>query len=330
MAIVTQKISINLTQSKLPALIMHTDEQGRRFLFELVDENGDVITLTDDYSARYSQKKPDGNFVTESLEISEDGKQITLNQSTQMTTVPGISYYDISIYNGSDIIYTGQGRVVVDDHILDNETIISIAEADGLVFPDDFYTKDDPVAQIDDDVTSLSKAWSSSKISGEIGDAITTAEGYTDTAIGAIIDDNDQDIDTTWSSDKIASEIAGATPTISDDLILDQEQLYGKWLNSTTPLYRKVVEISGVKNVGYENIIYTLPSNCHIMKIDGCIYNDYWEGMGFPINFTYAYNGGTYAFSTWTANPEANSVLFRNYWNSAVSKIYLILYYTKS
>lgn len=201
MAIVTQKISLNLTQSKLPPLIMHTDEQGRRIHFELVDENGDVITLTDDYSARYSQKKPDGNFVSELLSISENGKLLILNQVTQMTAIPGISYYDIHVYNGADIIYSGQGRVVVDDHILDNDTIISVSEADGLVFPDDFYSKNDPVAEIDDNVTSLTKAWSSSKISDEIGDAISSA-------IGAIIDDNDQDTDSTWSSDKIASELS--------------------------------------------------------------------------------------------------------------------------
>ena len=197
MAIVTQKISLNLTQSKLPPLIMHTDEQGRRIHFELVDENGDVITLTDDYSARYSQKKPDGNFVSELLSISENGKLLILNQVTQMTAVPGISYYDINVYNGSDIIYSGQGRVVVDDHILDNDTIISVSEADGLVFPDDFYSKNDPVAEIDDDVTSLTKAWSSSKISEAIGDGVS-----------AIINDNDQDTDSTWSSDKIASELS--------------------------------------------------------------------------------------------------------------------------
>lgn len=140
MPIVTQKISLNLTQSKLPPLIMHTDEQGRRIHFELIDEDGDVITLTDDYSARYSQKKPDGNFVSELLSISEDGKLLTLNQVAQMATVPGISYYDIHVYNGTDIIYSGQGRVVVDDHILDNDTIISVAEVDGLTFPDDFAT----------------------------------------------------------------------------------------------------------------------------------------------------------------------------------------------
>lgn len=173
MAIVTQKISLNLTQSKLPPLIMHTDEQGRRIHFELVDENGDVITLTDDYRARYSQKKPDGNFVSELLSISGDGTRLTLNQSLQMTAVYGISYYDIHVYNGSDIIYSGQGRVVVDDHILDDDSITSISEADGLVFPDDFLTIEDQVAVIDDDASSTESTWSSSKILSELANVNT-------------------------------------------------------------------------------------------------------------------------------------------------------------
>lgn len=217
MAIVTQKISLNLTQSKLPPLIMHTDEQGRRIHFELVDENGDVITLTDDYSARYSQKKPDGNFVSELLSISENGKLLILNQVTQMTAVPGISYYDINVYNGSDIIYSGQGRVVVDDHILDNDTIISVSETDGLVFPDDFYSKNDPVAEIDDNVTSLTKAWSSSKIFGVIGDAISTAEGYTDAAIAAL-----------------PSQL---------DVYSTTEQVVGTWIDGST-VYEQTIEIT--------------------------------------------------------------------------------------
>ena len=210
MAITTQSMIINLTQSKLPPIIMHRDEQGRRIIFYLVDENGDIIILNDNYSARFQMVKPDGNFVHENMSISDAGDKLTLNQTMQMTTVNGISYYDINIYSGSDMIYTGQGRVIVDDHILDDDVISSVSEVNGLVFPDDFATTDNiedvvedvisgmSFAVIADNHQNLTETWSSEKIADEIADKTEINDNTTSTA-------------STWSSDKIADEIADKT-----------------------------------------------------------------------------------------------------------------------
>lgn len=314
---VTQTIKLIMSDKTLDEIRMVKGDTDRAISFEIYasEEATEPLDPTA-WSFKLDIVKPDNTFV----ETSQNGSA-TFTLSAQAGAVTGKGYYQLFVYNQYDGlgVYTGQGDFRIDDDILNDDIIESVAEVNGLKFPEDFYTINDDIAEIDDTETTTEKTWSSSKIQSEIDDGISDA-----------INDNISSDSTTWSSDKIAAEIAGATPEISDDFTLDVEKEIGTWLNGTTKLYRKVVEISGNKNVGYENIIYTLPSNCHIMMIDGCIYNDYWEGMGFPLNYTYAYSGGTYAFSTWTTNAEANAVMFRNYWNSVVTKIYLILYYTKS
>ena len=122
---------------------------------------------------------------------------------------------------------------------------------------------------------------------------------------------------------------ANASEPYSDDYTLDTEIEVGTWVDGST-LYRKTKEITGNKNAGYEGTIYTAGSGEHIVKLDGCIYNDYYSGMAYPINMAYSTNNGTMAFSTYVTGADAETVLFRNGWSSAISKIYLVVYYTKS
>lgn len=169
---VTQTITINLTQSRLAPIIMRSEEKGREIQFEVIDEAGEPEDLTG-YSLKYMQLKPDGNVVYADLASG------ILTQTEQMVTSKGKGYYCIRIMDDDTIIYSGQGPVVIDDHVIDDETLESISEVDGLVFPDDFYTRDDNVAVIDDNLTTTDKTWSSSKISSEIA-----SPDYTETASG--------------------------------------------------------------------------------------------------------------------------------------------------
>ncbi|MBQ1296571.1 MAG: hypothetical protein IIY21_21175 [Clostridiales bacterium] len=169
---VTQTITINLTQSRLAPIIMRSEEKGREFQFDVINEAGEPEDLTG-YDLKFMMLKPDDNVVYADLASG------ILTQSEQMTTSKGKGYYCIRIMDDDTIIYSGQGPVVIDDHVIDDETLDSISEVDGLVFPDDFYTKDDNVALIDDNVTSTEKTWSSSKIASEI-----TSPDYTNTATG--------------------------------------------------------------------------------------------------------------------------------------------------
>lgn len=186
----TQTIMVNLTQSKLSAIIMRSEEKGREIQFEVIDAAGEAVDLTE-YAVKFIMLKPDENIVM------TDAVNGVVTQTEQMTTAKGAGYYCIRLLDDDTVVYSGQGKVLIDDHVVDDETLQSISEVDGLIFPDDFLTTDSPVAMIDDTDTSADTTWSSNKISGEIS---TSAAG--------IIDDNATDTDTTWSSDKISSELS--------------------------------------------------------------------------------------------------------------------------
>lgn len=180
---------MNLTQKQLDPILFRTEETGREIEFTLLDPDGTAYDLTD-YALKFSMLKPDGNFIYQDLSAG------ILTQTEQMTTARGIGYYAIRVSDQDTLIYTGQGKVVIDDHVITDETLESISEVDGLIFPDDFLTIDSPVAVIDDTVTTNNKAWSSSKIINAIGDAIEDFHDF-------VIDDEAITPQATWSSDKL-------------------------------------------------------------------------------------------------------------------------------
>lgn len=165
---------MNLTQKQLDPILFRTEETGREIEFTLLDPDGTAYDLTD-YELKFTMLKPDGNVIYQDLSGG------VLTQTEQMTTARGIGYYAIRVSDHDTLIYTGQGKVVIDDHVITDETLNSISEVDGLTFPDDFLTVEDHVAVIDDTVTTTEKTWSSSKISDEIENVSVvvskTAEG---------------------------------------------------------------------------------------------------------------------------------------------------------
>jgi len=95
--------------------------------------------------------------------------------SDQITAVTGTGYYCILLMQDDELIYSGNGKIIINDHVIGSENIESVSEADGYTFPDDFYTKDTPLAVLDDSTTSTTSTWSSNKINGEINTASTSA-----------------------------------------------------------------------------------------------------------------------------------------------------------
>lgn len=157
----TQTIMVNLTQSKLSAIIMRSEEKGREIQFEVIDAAGEAVDLTE-YAVKFIMLKPDENiFMT-------DAVNGVVTQTEQMTTAKGAGYYCIRLLDDDTVVYSGQGKVLIDDHVVDDETLQSISEVDGLIFPDDFLTVDDHFAIIDDDTISTDSTWSSDKIESEL------------------------------------------------------------------------------------------------------------------------------------------------------------------
>ena len=187
--------------------------------------------------------KPDGTFTITTAElISGPGElqEFRFYIPEAATQVSGIGSYDIRIQEDGEenIVYSAQGRYICDDNMITDEMIESVAEVNGLIFPDDFATTDNieemveevarelGFAEIDDDSTSAAKTWSSNKIADEIADSVA-----------GVIDDNSTTTGTTWSSDKIADEIAGAGGSVNYSTT---EHEVGKWIDNKT-LYEKTI-----------------------------------------------------------------------------------------
>lgn len=195
------------------------------FDFYATDAEDAVQLDPDEFTVKFNMLKPDNNFV---MTTFTDG---IIKLSDNMTAVTGTGYYCIMLMDGDDVIYSGNGKIIINDHVIGTDNIDSVSEADGLVFPDDFYTRDTPIAEIDDSGTSDSSTWSSEKIAEEIAagsgadliDDLTTSTEKTwssskiSSQISAKASINDSSIThtETWSSDKIATELNGK-PDIDD------------------------------------------------------------------------------------------------------------------
>lgn len=202
----TAEITFNLNDIKLPTIICRNEETGRQIQFTLVDDSGEPITLPDTASYTFMMIKPDGNFY-ETLLTSG-----LLTVSDQLTASGGLGHYAIKITDTDTLIYSGQGGILIDDHLITDDTIDSVSEVYGLHFPEDFLTIYSSVAVLDDTTTSTLSTWSSEKIAEEIASG-TGAD---------LIDDTVTSANKTWSSNKISAEVASKT-SINDHGITHTE-----------------------------------------------------------------------------------------------------------
>lgn len=195
----TAEITFNLNEIKLPTIICRNEETGRQIQFTLVDDSGEPVELPNTATYTFLMIKPDGNFYESVIPAG------LLTVSDQLTASGGLGHYAIKITDTDTLIYSGQGGILIDDHLITDDTIESISEVYGLHFPEDFLTIYSSVAVLDDSTTSTLSTWSSSKIAAEIASG-TGAD---------LIDDNATTLNKTWSSDKIATELAGK-PDVDD------------------------------------------------------------------------------------------------------------------
>lgn len=274
----TAEITFNLNEMKLPTIICRNEETGRQIQFTLVDDSGDPITLPNTATFTFMMIKPDGNIFESSIPSG------LLTISDQLTASGGLGHYAIKITDTDTLIYSGQGGILIDDHLITDDTIDSISEIYGLHFPDDFLTIYSSVAVLDDRTTSTLSTWSSSKIAAEIAsgsgadliddNATTTNKTWSSEKISTElngkpdVDDTAQNYSDTWSSEKINSEIQSTThiadnvignnSTWSSQKISDEisaitpggaaysttEHAIGTWIDGST-LYEKTYTFSG-------------------------------------------------------------------------------------
>lgn len=196
---VTQKIVSRLSNDALPPVRMVSGDVGREIQLEIYASEESITPIDlETYLASITIIKPDSTFVIADF----DADKVELPE--QAGAVTGHGYYQIKIYTtGDHQIYTGQGPFIVDDDILSEETIESVAEVNGYKFPDDFLTNadlreyvtkyelEDALAGIiDDDTTDYSSTWSSYKINEALAN-IGTSYSTSERTIGKWVDGSD-------------------------------------------------------------------------------------------------------------------------------------------
>lgn len=209
-----QTIQISFSSYAADTIRIHTGETGREILF------APDMEISGNYSADFIIIKPDDTFAIAAATIT-DGK-INVEIPEQAGAVAGAGHYILKIYDsGETCIYSASGGFMVDDHLLTDGIIESVAEVYGYNFPQDFLV-------IDDTIISDNKTWSSEKIAG-------------------MIDDDNVLYDKTWSSDKIEREI-GSAPGFH--VYSTTEQMVGRWIDGS-PVFEKVIDFGSDTQIDY-------------------------------------------------------------------------------
>ena len=217
--------------------------------------------------------KPDGTFTENGVDVitdEEDECYLILTIPKQATVVKGVAKYSICCYGEVDtemhLIYSAEGPLWVDDDLITEEMIQSVAEVNGYTFPQDFFTVDmipDIIPLVtaeilDDDTTSDSTTWSSTKIYEEI----TQAAGATD--LGdlsdvSIIDPQEEDI---IIYDNVAEMWKNAK--IPGHVYSTQEHIAGKWIDGSE-IYEKTIVVDS----GFSSTMTVAHGIANIDKIIG-------------------------------------------------------------
>lgn len=132
---IVQTIEISLSKGRAPELLAHLGESNRQI--EMIPD----VTLPETAGAEIDIVKPDGTFAIQTAAITDGHIIVTLPD--QACTVKGLSHYILKITDTGTVIYSAYGNIFVDDHLITDEMIESIAEANGYQFPDDFATQGD-------------------------------------------------------------------------------------------------------------------------------------------------------------------------------------------
>lgn len=247
---ITGRYKITFTDEKAPKISCKYSEVNREIIFT------PDVDVSDSYSVELVIVKPDNTF-TISTGIIVEG-EIIVTIPSQATVVKGVGQYLIRIFDNTTNIYSAYGDIWVDDNLLTDDIIDSVAEVNGNIFPDDFALKSEiPSVDglIDDDTTATDKTWSSEKISNEITSATPSADTF--------IDDDDVLYDKTWSSEKISHELGNVQPF---HVYTSTEQPVGRWTDGTM-VYEMTIEASNLSlNSAVE---LTIPTDINIKEMFG-------------------------------------------------------------
>lgn len=225
---------INFEMKAAQALTCRYGEVGRQYKF-IAD-----IDLTG-LSANVQVIKPDGTFVIEeaTVTVTEDEQYIVVEIPLQATVVKGVCRYDINLFQNEDLIlYTAEGPLWVDDQLITEDMIESVAEVYGLRFPQDFLTVDmipEIAAQVLPEVLPAERGFylRASQDTGEPEWAPIDMPypGYSASDAGKALTVNADGTGVEWKN--------------IQHVYSTQEKLIGKWINNEN-LYERIIVFPNV------------------------------------------------------------------------------------
>lgn len=209
---IAQEVSINFWDSTGPDIIIHQGEKGREI--EFIPD----IALPNGAAAQIVIVKPDKTFTISNCTI-DNYEHIIAEIPEQAGAVIGLAHYIIKITDTDTLVYSASGGIWVDDALLTDAMIESVAEVNGYVFPDDFLTTADLADYVTDD--ELTAALTPYALKSEIIDVVANPSGAAAADLSKI---------------KIGSEIY----KIPDPLerYSENEQIVGIWTDGR-PVYQK-------------------------------------------------------------------------------------------
>ena len=151
---VATQIRLDLNGKKGPDLWARLGESDTRQIVMhpgYYDPEGNWVPLvidSENINAKFRIVKPDNTFVIQdaSLYLPSDPSIFVVTLPETATQVAGLGYYDLRIGDGETpdtFLYSAGGRFIIDDDMITDEMIESVASVNGLVFPDDFLTSAD-------------------------------------------------------------------------------------------------------------------------------------------------------------------------------------------
>lgn len=242
----TQKIKIDVNTRKADPIHIRVGESFTRWIdFVPGYYDGDTFTplelagREDGPRALFRMVKPDKTFVMVSPTVIQDDPEsynytFRVIPTLEMAQIGGIGYYDLRINdsdNADEFLYTVQGVVVIDDDMITDEMIESVAAVNGYVFPDDFLTSAD-----------LSNYVTQDQLSGY------ATEQYVDDAIAALPTPL---INYSETEEVIGTWLDGTTP------VYRKVVNYSGYINGVVNVphgisnLARVISISGVADDGY-------------------------------------------------------------------------------
>lgn len=123
-------------------LICRYGELGRVIKFVPDENEFDPVPYCDRIVFRMF--KPDGNFYAQELDVEGEDPNFEVMlfmNNEQITAAAGKGKFDIAFYASGSVIYSCDGNIIIDTPVMTEDTIVSVSEIFGHVFPDDFQLK---------------------------------------------------------------------------------------------------------------------------------------------------------------------------------------------